>query len=81
MFKVDLKLISVLSLNLQIVGVTYLPSPFVVLGCTWFWDMNGLLECSSKVNGAFLDHLPDVLDPVLFVLYARCLLMLTMEGV
>lgn len=29
------------------VRVACLPSSFVVLGCTWLWDVNGLLECSS----------------------------------
>lgn len=56
-------------------GVTYLPSPpLVVLGRGCFGNMNGLLECSSQVNGALLDHLPDVFDPVLLVLDARRLL-------
>lgn len=36
--------------------------------------MNGLFEGPSEVNGALLDHLPDVLDPVLLVLNAGCLL-------
>lgn len=49
-----------------------LPSPpLVVLGCRCFGDVNGLLEGSSQVNGALLNHLPDVFDPVLLVLYAR----------
>lgn len=33
--------------------------------------MNGLLERPPQVNGALLDHLPDVFDPVLLVLDAR----------
>ena len=52
------------------VGVTCLPSALVVLGCSGFGNVNGLLECSSQVNGALLNHLPDVLDPVLLVLDA-----------
>lgn len=32
--------------------------------------MNGLLERPPQVNGALLDHLPDVFDPVLLVLDA-----------
>lgn len=53
-----------------VAGEACLPSSLVVLGCSCFWNMNGLLERSSKVNGALLDHLPDVLDPVLLVLNA-----------
>lgn len=48
-----------------------LPSPFVMLGCSRFGDVNGLLERPPQVNGALLDHLPDVFDPVLLVLDAR----------
>lgn len=47
----------------------------MVLGCRWFGNVNGLLECSSQVNGALLYHLPDVFDPVLLVLNARRLLL------
>lgn len=36
--------------------------------------MDGLLEGSPEVDGALLDHLSDVLDPVLLVLDARRLL-------
>jgi len=59
--------------HLEFVGVaSRLPSPsLVVLGRGRFWNMNGLLERSSQVDGALLDHLPDVLDPVLLVLNAR----------
>lgn len=56
-------------------GVTCVPSALVVLGCSCFGNMNGLLERSSQVNGALLNHLPDVLDPVLLVLNARGLLL------
>lgn len=51
-------------------GVMRLPSALVVLGCSCFGNVNGLLERSSQVNGALLNHLPDVLDPVLLVLNA-----------
>lgn len=37
--------------------------------------MNGLFECSSQVNGALLNHLSDVLDPILLVLDAGRLLL------
>lgn len=57
------------------VGVTGSPSAFVVLGCSWFGNVDGLLQRSSQVDGALLDHLPDVFDPVLLVLDARCLLL------
>lgn len=46
----------------------------MVLGCGWFGNVNGLFECPPQVDGALLDHLSDVLDPVLLVLDARCLL-------
>ena len=42
----------------------------MVLGGGCLGDVNGLLQRSSQVYGSLLDHLPDVLDPVLFVLYA-----------
>lgn len=47
------------------------PSALVVLGCGCFGHVDGLLERSSQVDGALLNHLPDVLDPVLLVLDAR----------
>lgn len=40
-------------------------------GC--FGDMDGLLQGSSQVHRPLLNHLPDVLDPVLLVLDAGCL--------
>lgn len=33
-----------------------------------FGDVDGLLQSSAKVDSPLLDHLPDVFDPVLFVL-------------
>lgn len=45
-----------------------LPPPLVVLGCSGFGNVDGLLESSPQVNGSLLDHFPDVLDPVLLVL-------------
>lgn len=46
----------------------------MVLGGGCFGNMNGFFKCSSQVNGALLDHLSDVFDPVLLVLNAGCLL-------
>lgn len=43
------------------------PSAFV-FGCGGFGDVDGLLQSTTQVDSPFLDHLPDVLDPVLFVL-------------
>lgn len=43
----------------------------MVLGRGRFGDVNGLLERPPQVDGALLDHLPDVFDPVLLVLDAR----------
>lgn len=63
-----------------IVFVTSLPSALVVLCCGWFGNMNGLFESPSQVNGALLDHLSDVLDPVLLVLNAGRLLLVNDEG-
>lgn len=51
-----------------------------MLGCGWFGDVNGLFECAPEVNGALLDHLSDVLDPVLLVLDARRLLSVSIKG-
>lgn len=42
----------------------------MVLGGGRLGDVNGLLERPPQVNGALLDHLPDVFDPVLLVLDA-----------
>lgn len=42
-----------------------------MLGRGRLGDVNGLLERPPQVNGALLDHLPDVFDPVLLVLDAR----------
>lgn len=42
-----------------------------MLGRCRFGDVNRLLERPPQVNGALLDHLPDVFDPVLLVLDAR----------
>lgn len=53
------------------VGIKCLPSPFVVLGCGRFGNVNRLFERPSQVNCALLNHLPDVFDPVLLVLDAR----------
>ncbi len=52
------------------VHVICLPSSLVVLGCSCFRNMDGLLERPSQMDGALLDHFPDVLDPVLLVLNA-----------
>lgn len=56
------------------------PSAFV-FGCGGFGDVDGLLQSSAQVDGALLDHLPDVLDPVLFVLDAGSLRQNTSAGV
>lgn len=45
------------------------PSAFV-FDCGGLGDVNRLLQGSSQVDGTLLDHLPDVFDPVLLVLYA-----------
>lgn len=45
-----------------------LPPSLVMLCCSSFGDMNGLLERPPQVNCALLDHFSDVLDPVLLVL-------------
>lgn len=50
--------------------VARLPSAFMVLRCGGFGNVNGLFERPSQVDGALLDHLSDVLDPVLLVLNA-----------
>lgn len=47
-----------------------LPSAFMVLHCGRFGNVNGLFERPPQVDGALLDHLSDVLDPVLLVLNA-----------
>lgn len=52
----------------------------MVLGCGWFGNVNGLFECPPQVDGALLDHLSDVLDPVLLVLDARRLLSVRIGG-
>lgn len=43
------------------------PSAFV-FGCGRFGDVDGLLQSAAQVDSPLLDHLPDVFDPVLFVL-------------
>lgn len=43
------------------------PSAFV-FGCGGFGDVDGLLQSAAQVDSPLLDHLPDVFDPVLFVL-------------
>lgn len=43
------------------------PSAFQ-LGGGGFGDVNRLFQSSTQVDGTFLDDLPDVFDPVLFVL-------------
>lgn len=45
------------------------PSAFV-FGCGGFGDVDGLLQSAAQVDSPLLDHLPDVFDPVLFVLDA-----------
>lgn len=45
----------------------------MVLCCGRFGNVNGLFERTPQVDGALLDHLSDVLDPVLLVLNAGCL--------
>lgn len=52
----------------------------MVLGCGWFGNVNGLFERPPQVDGALLDHLSDVLDPVLLVLDARRLLSVSIGG-
>lgn len=46
-----------------------LPSAFE-LGSGGFGDVNGLLQSSAQVDSSLLDDLPDVFDPVLFILQA-----------
>lgn len=43
------------------------------LGGGGFGDVDGLLQSSAQVDGPLLDDLPDVFDPVLFVLDTRSL--------
>lgn len=38
------------------------------LGGGGFGDVDGLFQSSAQVDGSLLDDLPDVFDPVLFVL-------------
>lgn len=55
------------------------PSAFV-FGCGGFGDVDGLLQSTTQVDSPFLDHLPDVLDPVLFVLDTGSLRRDTISG-
>lgn len=48
------------------------PSAFQ-LGGGGFGDVDGLFQSSAQVDGSLLNDLPDVFDPVLFVLDARSL--------
>lgn len=48
------------------------PSAFQ-LGGGGFGDVDGLFQSSTQVDGSLLDDLPDVFDPVLFVLDTRSL--------
>lgn len=55
------------ALKYQSVRTAGSPSAFV-FGRGGFGDVDGLLQSSAKVDSPLLDHLPDVFDPVLFVL-------------
>lgn len=48
------------------------PSAFQ-LGSGGFGDVDGLFQSSTQVDGSLLNDLPDVFDPVLFVLDTRSL--------
>ena len=54
----------------QVLGCACVPSAFE-LGGGGFGDVNGLLQSSAQVDRSLLDDLPDVFDPVLFILQTR----------